>query len=92
MTSVPGDDVPLLSGKTPAGAWWYSHLATTKLPTDDPQHSTARDDVMNSVGIKNRLATPIQKSVKMTAAQRVRKKVERANEMKSRIGSSEKRT
>lgn len=46
---------------------------------------------MNSVGIKNRLATPIQKSVKMTAAQRVRKKVERANEMKRRIGSSEKR-
>lgn len=90
--SVPGDDVPLLPGNTPAGAWRYSHFAATKLPTDDPQHSTASDDVMNSVGIKNRLATPVQKSVKTTAAQRVRTKVERANERNSRIGSSEKRT
>jgi hypothetical protein len=47
---------------------------------------------MNSVGIKKRLATPVQKSVKTTAAQSVRKKVESANERKSRIGSSEKRT
>jgi len=70
----------------------YNHRATTKLPTAQPQTSTAIDEVTSSAGTRTKSATPIQNRAKMMAEPRAKRIVDREKITKMRRGRNERRS